>query len=273
VATSSSTKKAAKLAQRSGRTRVRFQGGTLFPIVVAAILVLGFALIVYARQSQPVEARPTTNDHWHASYGFYLCNPETGEMEWKQVVGDLLEDPNYIGVHSHDDSVIHWHPFTSSATGDNAQLGVFFEAYGIEVSDSTLRIPGAALGQEEDVVYDEDDTQCGDDDGVLRTQVWQNFTDTNEGTTYTAGINDIRIDQDAMVFTIAFAPNDTDIPKPPNASQLPELGAEDNLTTGQSLLPGVTTTLPAPVEGTAPAGEPSDTQPTTGSTAPPASTG
>ena len=134
--------------------------------------------------------------------------------------------------------MIHWHPFTSSATGENAELGVFFDAYGIEVSDSTLRIPGAALGQEEDLVYDEDDTKCGDDDGVLRVQVWQNFTDTDGGTTYTAGIDDIRFDQDAMVFTIAFAPNDTEIPKPPNASQLPELGAEDATTTGQSLLPG-----------------------------------
>ena len=93
MATSSSTKKAAKLAQRSGRTAVRFQGGTLFPIVVSVILVLGFALIIYSRQSQPVEARPTIADHWHASYGFYLCNPETGEMEWKQVVGALRGGP------------------------------------------------------------------------------------------------------------------------------------------------------------------------------------
>ena len=45
MATSSSTKKAAKLAQKgSGRT-VRFQGGTVFPVAVALVLVIGLGLI------------------------------------------------------------------------------------------------------------------------------------------------------------------------------------------------------------------------------------
>src|SRR5690606_39049323 len=74
--TSSATKRAAKLAQKGKGKRVRFQGGTLFPMVVAITLILGLALIVYSRQTQPAadSSPPTVNDHWHAAYGFFLCD-------------------------------------------------------------------------------------------------------------------------------------------------------------------------------------------------------
>ncbi len=47
-------------------------------------------------------------------------------------------------------------------------------------------------------------------------------------------MGDLRIDQDAMVFSIAFAPTDQDIPMPPWAKQLPTLGAADSGSTGQT---------------------------------------
>ncbi|MEP6296525.1 MAG: hypothetical protein ABJ382_04310, partial [Ilumatobacter sp.] len=61
---SSSTKKAARLAQKGKGQKVRFQGGTLFPVVVALVIVLGFGLIAYARQSRPAAdaSAPTIND-------------------------------------------------------------------------------------------------------------------------------------------------------------------------------------------------------------------
>ena len=81
---SSSTKKAARLAQKGKGQKVRFQGGTLFPVIVALVIVLGFGLIVYARQSRPAAdaSAPTINDHWHHVYGFYICG------EWVQFAGD-----------------------------------------------------------------------------------------------------------------------------------------------------------------------------------------
>ena len=53
MANSSSTKRAARLAQRGKGQKVRFQGGTLFPIIVAIVVITGMALVVYARQSRP----------------------------------------------------------------------------------------------------------------------------------------------------------------------------------------------------------------------------
>ena len=113
---SSSTKKAARLAQKGKGKKVRFQGGTLFPLIVAIVVVLGVGTIVYARQTIPADdsSPPTVNDHWHAAYGFYLCDT------WQQLVGNLEETDTsgqlistrflQTGIHSHDDGVIHWHP-------------------------------------------------------------------------------------------------------------------------------------------------------------------
>lgn len=262
MARTSSTKKAAKLAQRGGGAAVRFQGGTLFPMIVCAVLVLGMLLIVYSRQSKPDAGAspPSSDNHWHASYGFYLCNPDTGTMGWYQVAGALEaqsestgafinQDYSRTGVHSHEDGIIHWHPFTSAATGNNARLGVFLDNYGIDVTGDSITFgegqptpagneyqPNAddlpaltdLAGDDEEIVFDEEDTDCGDDDGTIKVQVWNNFSDAEgSGDTYTTDFHRIRFDQDAMVFTIAFVPDDEEIPMPPWSSQLPQLAGVD----------------------------------------------
>ncbi len=142
---SSSTKKAAKLAKSGQGKKVRFQGGTLFPVVVTVIIVLGLALVVYARQSRPsvdASGAPQQSDHWHHAYGFYLCDT------WFKLEGDA-EQPGTddftqyqrTGIHSHEDGLIHWHPFSSAAVGSNATLGVFLDTYGVELTNSKLTFP------------------------------------------------------------------------------------------------------------------------------------
>ena len=76
---SSSTKRAARLAQKGKGKRVRFQGGTLFPMLILLILVVGIGTIVYARASVPAAdaSPPTIEDHWHMAYGFSLCDQPT----------------------------------------------------------------------------------------------------------------------------------------------------------------------------------------------------
>ena len=88
MVSSSSTKKAARLAQKGKGKRVRFQGGTLFPMVVLAILVLGVGTIVYARSSIPAAdaSPPTVEDHWHMAYGFSLCDQPSDVV---QLTGNL----------------------------------------------------------------------------------------------------------------------------------------------------------------------------------------
>ena len=235
MVSSSSTRKAARLAQKGKGKKVRFQGGTLFPLVIIGILVAGLALIVYSRVSRPEAdaSPPTVDDHWHVAYGFQLCGTEgdqqlTGNKEEADASGQLISS-QYLrtGVHSHDDGIIHWHPTTSAATGHNATLGVFLDVYGVTLTDDELKFPEDQLGGAE---YVEGETKCGDEDGKLAVAVWNNFTDTGDPTIYTSNFNDIRIDRNSMVITIAYIPDSADprdIEMPPWAADLPSLGALD----------------------------------------------
>lgn len=281
--TSSSTKKAAKLTQRGKGRRVRFQGGTLFPFLVALVLVLGIGTIVYARQSQPAfdSAPPTTDDHWHVAYGFYLCG------EWYQLQGNL-ETPGSdeivryqrTGVHSHDDGVIHWHAFTSAAVGKRAKLGLFLDNYGVDLTDDEVKFPtgqpvhsetGAPALEE----YVEGETECDGENAELQVVVWNNPEEAGDGTTYIANFDEIRVSKNSLVFSIAFAPRDDDIPMPPWAAQLEELGAVDTdltepgtTTPDGSLVPTVSS---VPATGDTVATDTESTEPST--TSPTSSTG
>jgi hypothetical protein len=241
----SSTKKAAKLAQKGKGQKVRFQGGTIFPLAVAITLIVGVALIVYARQTVPAAdaSPPTVNDHWHAAYGFYLCDG------WVQLNGALEErnsqgaftNVNFLrtGIHSHDDGVMHWHPYTSRATGRNATLGVFLDTYEVELTDDTLRFPSMdAMGPNPDHLdtapteilqeYVEGETQCDGEDAELSVKAWGSFTDTDDGRRYIANMDQVHVDNDGMVFGIYFTADGADQVMPPWAQNLPALGAIDS---------------------------------------------
>ncbi len=286
MVSSSSTRKAARLAQKGKGKKVRFQGGTLFPLIVMAILVLGFGTIVYARQSQPEAdaSPPTINDHWHIAYGFMLCEPDnftqlTGALEEADANGQLISDAfRRTGVHSHDDGVIHWHPSTSAAVGTNADLGLFLDVYDVELDDDSLRFPENQGGEE----FIEGETKCGDEDAELKVVVWDTFEDTGSGTTYVSDFDDIRITNDGMAITIAFVPSGTDVTMPPWAANLPALGAvdtppPDSVPAGGTVAPtvsGATTVPGAATGGSAPAGSaPATSTPSpAATTTPPAST-
>ena len=269
---SSSTKKAAKLAQKGKGQKIRFQGGTVFPVVVAATLILGLALIVYSRQTMPAadSSPPTINDHWHAAYGFYLCD------SWYQLEGNLEEqnaqgqfiNTNFLrtGIHSHDDGVIHWHPYTAAAVGRRATLGVFLESYEVQLTNDTLTFPSAsALSANEQFPpanfnplpeYVEGETKCDGEDAELSVRAWGSFTDTDGGKRYISNMDEVHVDNDGMVFGIYFTARDADQPMPPWAQNLPQLGAADtDQLRPEDLLQGATTT----VAGTATSGTTADT--------------
>jgi hypothetical protein len=288
VVSSSSTRKAARLAQKGKGKRVRFQGGTLFPMVVVGILVVGLATIVYARQSRPEAdaSPPTINDHWHIAYGFQICTADnfktlSGDLEEVDSNGQFISDSfRRTGVHSHDDGVMHWHPTTSAAVGQNATLGVFLDVYDVELDDDSLRFPENQGGEE----YIEGETKCGDQDAELKVVVWDSYSDTGDGTTYTSDFDDIRIANDGMAITIAFLPSDVDVAMPPSAPNLPELGAVDTPPpdsapdiTIATTEPGATTPPGATTGTTAPAGStpasPATTTPPASSAPAPTATG
>ena len=239
---SSSTKRAARLAQKGRGQRVRFQGGTLFPLVVAIVVVVGMALVVYARQSRPAAdaSAPQIDDHWHHAYGFYLCDTWfqlSGDAEEQTASGSLVNtDFARTGIHSHDDGVIHWHAFSSAAVGSRAKLGVFLDVYDVELTDNELQFPEAQRGtlpyEQETGLFEEGETTCvidgNEEDAELKVVVWDSFSDEGDGTTFIADFDNIRLDQDAMVVSIAYVPDDTDVGMPPWAPDLPDLALNDS---------------------------------------------
>lgn len=267
ASTSSSTKKAARLAQKGKGKKVRFQGGTIFPLVVAATLILGLALVVYSRQSLPAAdaSEPTIDQHWHAAYGFYLCDG------WVQLDGALEErdsrgqftNINFLrsGIHSHDDGVIHWHPINSQGVGRNAKLGVFLDTYEVGLDNESLTFPAGSLVPNPENTgtfpsdlrneYIEGETQCDGEDAEVSVKAWGSFTDTDSGTRYIAEMNDVHIDNDGMVFAIYFTPPGAPQVMPPWAQQLPQLGQVDS---GSVLPEDLLQGEPVEVNGSLPSG-------------------
>jgi hypothetical protein len=238
VAPSSSANKVAKLASRGKGKRVKFQGGTLFPAIVVVVVIVMLALVVYARASRPTDGSgpPQLGDHWHAAYGFYVCD-DTGAAFLPNLQGNKEEqtvdsagntvyanrDFRLTGIHSHDDGVIHYHPYTSRATGNRARLGVFLDVYDVKLTDTVLELPAEQGGQK----FDTESYKCGGEDTQIRVRVWNSFADPGDYRDYVTDFRNIRIDRNGMAFTIAVVPKGKDIPQPPSAPKLPELGTID----------------------------------------------
>ena len=262
MAPSSSAKKVAKLASRGKGKKIRFQGGSVFPIAVVLVVVLGLLAIVYGRQSRPSDGSgvPRVNDgvntdsHWHAAFGIYICDTfqpkivgtkeETGiDPATGQSV--LLNDKfKLLGIHSHGDGIIHYHPSSTKSSGNRAKLGVFLDVYDIKVTDSTLVMPADQGGEK----WSTKDTKCGGKDTQMKVVVWDHY-DKPDFHEVVTDFNNIRITNDGMVFVIAFVPKGTDVPQPDWAAQLPTLGASDN---GTATTP--TTTIAGGVAPTTVAG-------------------
>jgi hypothetical protein len=241
VAPSSSARKVARLASKGKGKKVRFQGGTVFPAIVLIILVLLTALIVYARQSRPADGsgHPAVGDHWHAAYGMRVCDVVLPKLN-----GNKEDAPAYalIGVHSHDDGVIHYHPASSKSTGNRANFGVFLDMYGVKLTTSSLQLP-ADQGNEKFSIKDrkleiEQDgkpvdvaaspySACAGKNMVLKVRVWSHFDQPDSYQDYITDLDNIRIRNNGMVFMIAIVEDGTDIKQPDWAAELPELGASD----------------------------------------------
>lgn len=241
MAPSSSAKKVAKLASRGKGKKIRFQGGSVFPIAVVLVVVLGLLAIVYGRQSRPEDGsgapRPndgtSVGDHWHAAFGIYVCDtfqPKiTGTAEettGKDSAGNtIFKNAKFAlyGIHSHGDGVVHYHPNSTRSSGNRAKLGVFLDVYNMKISDTELVMPADQGGEK----WSTKTTKCGGKPVDMVVKVWDKF-DSAQSRDVITDFRNIRIKNDGMVIVVAFVPKGTTVPKPDWAAQLPTLGASDS---------------------------------------------
>jgi hypothetical protein len=214
----SSSKKVARAARAGGRVSGSRQRNLLFPGVLALVAVLGTGLIVFAANDRKSEANippVVLEDHWHAAFGVYVCD---------EFQPDVPGFESAVGIHTHDDGVIHIHPSSSGGAGENARLGVYLDGAGIDLSDDTLSMNGETWEEGEDA--------CGDEDAELIVAQWKDVETTDDKPALIRrDFDDIRFREDGEGYTVAFVPEGTtDIPKPESAAQLAELGALDDAT-------------------------------------------
>lgn len=236
----SSAKKVARAQRAGGRgSRGGQQRSLLFPAAVTLVCVLGVALIFYARTIDEAEALvPGLTDHWHSAYGIDIC----GTLEPPQAI---QADP--YGTGSHGDGVIHIHPGSAqqvARAGEEATLGVFVAAFGGELTDESITIPGP---DGEPVTYTEGEDQCDGEDGQVQVAYWANASEANDTDpqVFTEDLADIFFRNDGEAYTIAFVPEGSDILVPATSDQLAELGAVDGgstVSTPSTVAPA--TTLP-----------------------------
>lgn len=247
----SSAKKVARLAQRGKSKKIRFQGGSIFPIAIAAVFVLGVLVVGVSRHYSRAEAAgPKLGNHWHLAYGIYVCDRYLDPFKDQKESSPEYQE---LQIHSHGDGVMHWHPSNEQAinrsTGKSARFDVFLGLYGVKVTDTKLTITGSELTPpSDDVTYAEDKDTCDvngkPEKASLRTIVWDRYDKADARTVRTSDLGNERIIEDQQVFVVAFVADsvqNADIPLPKWATDLPTLGSIDQAPTSPTTVPGGST--------------------------------
>lgn len=243
-----SSAKKIKRVQQAGVSRAPGQRRNLgYPALIIGILVVGSVLVFFARNEREASASeaPVANqDHWHAAFGIDIC----GQIQSNP--GDA--GPDTKGIHTHQDGLIHIHPFVGAAAGQNATFQVFAEQTGIEVTDDSFTLPdGTTYTNGDDCEGEDGETEPG----RVALYVWPpQATEATEPEIITSDIATTRFTDDGQAFMLAFVPEGADVPLPPSVEALanpidletpPEEGSTEFTTTTAPAGDASTTTAPA----------------------------
>lgn len=230
----SSKKRVSRAARAAGRDKK--SRNLAWPLALAAVVILGSVLIALSRPEQSEAEPPTIGDHWHAAYGLYVCG------EFLSPLADARPDAS--GIHTHQDGLIHIHPFSTRYTGEGANLEAFARQVGLELSDDGFKVPdGRAFRNGDD---------CGGEPGVVQVKVWESAADP-DGRLVEGDVAQFAPPENSLV-TIAFAPEGAEIPKPPSAGTVPG-DVAGGAPVGGGPVPGAEAPAPPGVEGDGGAGE------------------
>ena len=232
----SSSKKVARAAKAAGRPGTK--KSYAWPVGIGLVVLLGVGLIAAsaAGRDSGGTAAPILGDHWHAAYGVNVCG------EWLPPLSDVV--PDETGLHTHEDGLIHIHPFSTRYTGDRATLNAWGETVGVEVGESSLTLPDRELTDGDD---------CGGEPGVLQVMTWDSPADT-EGQVVDGDPGDYAF-VDGEVITISFQPEGAAVEKPPTVPRLQDPNAAEE---GRPVVPIGDVPAPSPEETTSTTTAPAD---------------
>jgi hypothetical protein len=162
-----------------------------------------------ALPSAPSGGPVVAEDHWHAAFGVYVCDEFLPD-------GAAFDSPE--GIHTHDDGVIHIHPFSEAGAGGNATLGLYLSGAGIELADGELAVDGETYG---------DDAECDGEPAVVQVARWSDVRSGDDPEIVDRDAADLRFEADGEGYTVAVVAEGEDIPPPPSTDVLDELDAVD----------------------------------------------
>lgn len=236
----SSAKKVARAARAGGKkTGKSRQIG--FPAAIGIIVVLGLALVTFAKVSgqlgEDSKNPPKVGDHWHASFGIYICDHFVTD------VSDATQEDK-LGIHTHADGLVHIHPFQAAGAGKQATFGKFFEQAGIKASSSRIQLPAAKPFEKR--TYTEGETTCSGKPASVRLMHWTSAVKAADGSkpaqTYTSDPGKVRFSEDMGAYTLAYVAQGATVPPPPASAEIVQKGTADadpSEASGQQVPPNV----------------------------------
>lgn len=167
--------------------------------------------------SPDADARgPELEEHWHVAYAFVVCG------ETLDPAADRGADVN--GIHTHEDGLIHVHPFVAAAAGTNATFGTFLDQIGASIDEEGLTLADGPA----------DTGGCGGSDAVVRAGQWDSAIEAAEGAepdrVITDDLDQIVLAPDLSALTVVVGPVDDPIPPPPSSTDICDLAAVDGPT-------------------------------------------
>ena len=166
-------------------------------------------------------------DHWHAAFDVYVCDTFLGPFS------DVAADMG--GLHTHQDGLVHIHPWTEEYSGANATFGLFAEQIGLDLDDGTMTVPEPwhpadasavpeTTGEPVGTTWTDGDA-CPNGPGRVALFVWPPDAAADaEPEVVTSDIADTRFSVDGQRFVLAFVPEGVVPPQPPSAEELAHPG-------------------------------------------------
>jgi hypothetical protein len=202
-----SSAKKIKRVQQAGATRSPGQRRQLgYPGLILGIVVVGLALTFLAVQHRrDVEKEePAVGTVWHEAFGLFICDEFHGTLQ--------PADPD-APIVLYPDGLIRVAPEKEKEAGANATFSSFFEAMGIQVTDTSLTLADGTVFTNGD--------DCGGQPGRVALYDWPpQAVDATEPRIISSGIAETRFNADGRSYVLAFAPRDAEVKLPPSTDSL-----------------------------------------------------
>ncbi|MFP5326460.1 MAG: hypothetical protein ACLGHT_03130 [Acidimicrobiia bacterium] len=162
------------------------------------ICVVGVAVVLYARDQRQANAAPRAGeDHWHAAYTIAECG------EFRPALTSAAQDR--LGIHTHEDGLIHIEPFLDGAAGTNAKLRLFLDYVRVTLTDSLATFPDGTT-------WDEATAECDGSPAQIVVARWIDGQDAADGErpneVLTEDFDGLRFRNDREAYTIALIAED-----------------------------------------------------------------